>query len=95
MSATASGAGSRSVTRRPVRTSRPGMVSSRRRRVRAVGMTVSGRPISVVHLSRVVRERGDHGPGGVGQEVAGREVRQRLVFEVADRELHDGMLTVL
>jgi hypothetical protein len=44
---------------------------------------------------RVVGQAGDHGPGGVGVELAGGEVRERLVFEVADRELDDGVLAVL
>jgi hypothetical protein len=42
-----------------------------------------------------VRERGGHCPGRVGEEFAGREVRQGLVFEVADRELHDRVLAML
>ena len=46
-------AGIRSVTVRAVRVIRPGTVSSRRRRVRAVGMMVSGSPIRVVHRSRL------------------------------------------
>ena len=44
---------------------------------------------------QVVRQAGDHGPGAVGVELAGGEVRERLVFEVADRELDDGVLAVL
>ena len=43
----------------------------------------------------VVREGGDHCPGGVGEELARGEVRERLVFEVTDREFHDGVLAVL
>ena len=43
----------------------------------------------------VVREGGDHGPGAVGGELAGGEVRERLVFEIADRELDDGVLAML
>jgi hypothetical protein len=43
----------------------------------------------------VVRQGGDHCPGGVGEELAGGEVRQCLVFEVTDREFHDGVLAVL
>ena len=42
-----------------------------------------------------MRERGDHRPGAVGVEVAGREVRQRLVFEIADAQLDDGVLAML
>jgi hypothetical protein len=45
--------------------------------------------------SEVVRERGDHGPGAVRRELAGGEVRERLVFEIADRELDDGVLAML
>ena len=44
---------------------------------------------------QVVRERGEHGPGAVGVEVAGGEVRQRLVFEVGDDLLDDGVVAVL
>src|SRR5688572_1075992 len=43
---------------------------------------------------QVVCEAGDHRPGGVGVEVPGREVRERLVFEIADRELDDGVLAM-
>ncbi len=43
----------RSVTWRAVRVIRPGMFSRRRRSVRAVGMTVSGSPLRVVHRSRL------------------------------------------
>jgi len=35
------------------------------------------------------------GPRKVGVELAGGEVRERLVFEVADGELDDGVLAVL
>jgi hypothetical protein len=42
-----------------------------------------------------VRDIGDHGPGGVGEELARQEVRRRLVFEVTDRELRNGVLAVL
>src|SRR5215217_6666244 len=44
---------------------------------------------------QVVREAGDDGPGGVGVKAPGGKVRERLVFEIADRELDDGVLTVL
>jgi hypothetical protein len=43
----------------------------------------------------VVRERGDHGPGAVGVVLAGGEVRERLVFEVADRELDVRVVAVV
>jgi hypothetical protein len=42
-----------------------------------------------------VREAGDHRPGAVRVEAAGREVRESPVFEVADDELDDGMPAVL
>jgi len=44
---------------------------------------------------QVVRERGEDGPGTVGVEVPGGEVRQCLVFEVGDDLLDDGVLAVL
>jgi hypothetical protein len=37
----------------------------------------------------------EHGPGAVGVELAGREVRERLVFEVGDDLLDDGVLAML
>ncbi len=43
----------------------------------------------------VVRERAKHGPGAVGVKVTGGEVRERLVFEVGDDLLDDGVLAVL
>ena len=88
-------AGMRSVTCRAVRVMRPGTVSSRRRSVRAVGMTVSGNPISVVHRSRLCASAAITVQAGVGEELARREVRERLVFEVTDREFHNGVLAVL
>ena len=56
---------------------------------------VAGQAEHAGPAQQVVRERGDHRPGGVGGEVPGGEVRERLVFEVADRELDDGVLAVL
>src|ERR1700746_2113767 len=44
---------------------------------------------------QVVRERGEHRPGAVGVELAGGEVRQRLLFEVGDHLLDDGVGAVL
>src|SRR3954469_497254 len=44
---------------------------------------------------QVVGDAGDYRPGGVGVELAGGKVRERLVFEVADAELDDGVLAVL
>jgi len=43
----------------------------------------------------VVRETGDHCPGAVGAVMPGGEVRERLVFEVADDELDLGVLAML
>src|SRR5829696_7793598 len=43
---------------------------------------------------QVVRERAEHGPGAVGVKVARREVCQRLVFEIGDDLLDDGMVAV-
>ena len=77
-------AGRCSVQRRAVRVRRPGSASSRRRRVRAARTVVAGQAEQRGPAQQVVRERGDHRPGGVGVELAGREVRERLVFEVAD-----------
>jgi hypothetical protein len=42
-----------------------------------------------------VGQRGDHCPGGVGKEAPGGKVRERLVFEIADVKLDDGVLAVL
>ena len=53
-----------------------------------------GQPDQGCPAQQVVRERGDHGPGGVREEAAGREVRECLVFEVTDRLFDDGMLAV-
>jgi hypothetical protein len=44
---------------------------------------------------QVVGERGEHGPGAVGVEVPGGEVRRRLVVEVGDDLLDDGVIAVL
>jgi hypothetical protein len=74
---------------------RPGSASSLRRTVRAARTVVAGRPITAVPAQQVVRETRDDGPGGVGGKLAGGEVRQRLVLEVADRQLDDGVLAVL
>ena len=38
---------------------------------------------------------GEHGPGAVGVELAGGEVRQCLVLEVGDDLLDDGVIAVL
>ncbi len=88
-------AGIRSVTVRAVRVIRPGTVSSRRRSVRAAGTTVSGSPISTSSTQQVVRERRDHCPGGVREELPGGEVGECLLFKVTNRELNDRVLAVL
>ena len=44
---------------------------------------------------QVVGEAGDHRPGGVGVELTRREVLERLILQVADAELDDGVLAVL
>ena len=44
---------------------------------------------------QVVRERGQHGPGAVGVEMPGGKVRERLLFEVGDHLLDDGVLAML
>ena len=88
-------AGRCSVQRARVRVRRPGSASSRRRRVRAARTVLAGQAEQLRPAQQVVRERGEHGPGAVGVEVAGGEVRQRLVFEVADDQLDDGVLAVL
>jgi hypothetical protein len=43
----------------------------------------------------VVRERGDHGPGAVGGELAAGEVREHLIFEIANPEFDDGVVAML
>ena len=67
----------------------------RRRRVRAVRIVWWGQADEAGPAQQVVRDGGQHCPGGVGVNSAGREVRQRLIFEVADRELDHGVLAVL
>jgi hypothetical protein len=54
-----------------------------------------GQPEQLGPSEHVVRERGQDGPGCVGVEVAGGEVRERLVFEVGDDLLDDGVVAVL
>jgi hypothetical protein len=44
---------------------------------------------------QVVGQGAEYGPRCVGVEVAGREVRQRLVLEIADDLLDDGVIAVL
>ncbi|MEA2222883.1 MAG: hypothetical protein QOH83_1259 [Solirubrobacteraceae bacterium] len=57
---------------------------------RGVGQSEQLRP-----PQQVVRQGGEHGPGCVGVVVAGGEVRERLVFEVGDDLLYDGVVAVL
>jgi hypothetical protein len=54
------------------------------------GLSEHARP-----AEQVVRERCDQRPGGVGVKLSGGEVRERLVFEVADHKLDDGVLALL
>ena len=63
--------------------------------MRAARIDAAGEAEQFGPAQQVVRQRGDHRPGRVGVEVAGGEVRERLVFEVADDELDDGVLAVL
>ena len=56
-----------------------------------------GRVLHAEHAGpplEVVRQAGDHRPGGVCGEAAGGKVGERLVFEVADRELDLGVLAM-
>src|SRR4051812_49511966 len=50
----------------------------------------AGEPEDRGPAQQVVREAGDDRPGAVGGELARREVREGLVFEVSDREFDDG-----
>src|SRR3954452_1498695 len=54
-----------------------------------------GQPEGLGLAQQVVCQRSDHGPGGVGEKVPGGKVREGLVFEIADRELDLGVLTML
>lgn len=81
--------------RRAVRVSRPGRASSRRRSVGARRGRCSGSPSRLGAAEQVVREAGDHRPGGVGVEVAEGEVAERLVFQVADHERDRRVLAML
>src|SRR5215207_7844573 len=71
------------------------MLSSRRRSVRAARIVVSGSPSSCVQRSRLCASAARTVQAPIGVEVAGGEVRQRLVFEVGDDLLDDGVLAVL
>ena len=63
--------------------------------VRAVGITVSGRPIMVVQRSRLCASAAITVQAALARNLPGGEVREGLVFEVADRELDHGVLAVL
>ncbi len=88
-------AGRCSVQRRAVRVRRPGIESSRRRRVRATRTVAPGRPRTVVQRSRLCARAAITVQAAFGAVVPGREVLKRLVFEVADDELDDGVLAML
>ena len=63
--------------------------------MRAARTVRGGEPEQLCPSEQVVCEHGEHGPGGVGVELAGGEVRQCLVFEVGDHLLDDGVVAVL
>jgi hypothetical protein len=44
---------------------------------------------------QVVSKRAEHGPGAVGVELAGGEVHKRLVLEIGDDLLDDGVIAML
>ena len=44
---------------------------------------------------QVVRERAEHGPGAVGVELPEGKCTKRLVFEIGDDLLDDGVVTML
>src|SRR5215216_8047870 len=52
---------------------------------------LAGQADQAAPAQQVVRQAADHRPGAVRVEPARREVRERLVFEVADGELDDGV----
>jgi hypothetical protein len=56
---------------------------------------VSGQSDDTRPADQVVSDRGNHGPGAVGVEHTGPEVRERLFFEVTERERDDRVLTLL
>ena len=89
------GRASGSVTVRAVRVIRPGTLSSRRRSDLAVGMTVSGSPIRVVHRNRLCASAAITVQAALARNLPDGKVSQCLVFEVTDRELHDGVTAVL
>ncbi len=80
---------------RAVRVIRPGTVTRRGRRVLSGRDDLVGQSDTVGPPQEVVRERGDRGRGCVGEELAGGEVCEGLVFEVTDPKLDDGVTAVL
>ena len=88
-------AGRCSVQRRAVRVRRPGSVEQPAAQGAGGADGLAGQAEHRGPAQQVVGQAGDDRPGGVGGELAGGEVREGLVFEVADRELDDGVLAVL
>ena len=88
-------AGRCSVQRRAVRVSRPGSAISQRRIVRAVRQVESSRPSCPTQRERLWARQAITVQARVGGEAAGGEVGERLVLEVADRELDLGVLAML
>ena len=86
-------AGRCSVKRRALRVRRPGSDSSLRRSLRATCMVSPGRPSAPVQRSRLCASRRSPSRRR-SRRTARREVGERLVFEVADRERDDGMPAV-
>ena len=58
-------------------------------------MVVSGRPSRLVQRSRLCARQAITVQAALALKLPGGEVRERLVFEVADGELDDGVLAVL
>jgi hypothetical protein len=84
---------------RPWRAVRPATATKSRRTVAAdgggagPGVAAAGEGAGGAH--DVVRDGGDGQPGGVGAELAGRQVRQRAVVQVGEELLDDGVAAVL
>ena len=87
-------AGRCSVQRRALRVRRPGSASRRRRRVRAARTVRSGRPSRPVQRSRLWASAAITVQAALAKKLPGGEVRERLVFEIADAQLDDGVLAV-
>jgi hypothetical protein len=60
--------------------------------VRAAAYDLVGETEQLGRAEQVVRERGDNRPGAVGVKVTRGEMRECLVFEVADDQFDDGVL---